>query len=136
MSCFVGLDVSVETTAVCVIDDAGGIVRELSVASDPDALATSMEPFASDIQAIGLEAGPMSSFLVTGLERHGLSAILMETRRVSAALSAVPVKTDRGDARGIAELLRMGWFQPVHLKSAPARDIRLMLSARETKRRR
>ena len=132
MSCFVGLDVSVETTAVCVIDGAGGIVREFSVASDPDALAASILRFASDIRAIGLEAGPMSSFLVAGLERQGLSAILMETRRVNAALSAIPVKTDRGDARGIAELLRKGWFQPVHMKFPSARDMRLMLSARET----
>lgn len=132
MSCYVGLDVSVENTAICVIDGAGEIVGELSAPSHPDDLAAALVPFAGDIEAIGLEAGPMSVFLVEGLKTFGLTAILMETRRVHAALSAIPVKTDKGDARGIAELLRMGWFQPVHMKTPAARDLRLMLSARET----
>jgi transposase len=74
----------------------------------------------------------MSAFLAAGMKRVGLDVILMETRRVHAALSAIPVKTDRRDARGIAELLRMGWFQPVHQKTPAARDLRLMLSARDT----
>jgi transposase len=88
------------------------------------------------MEAIGLEAGPMSEFLVAGLKQRGLDAILMETRRVHAALSAIPVKTDRKDAWGIAELLRMGWFQPVHMKTPTARNLRLLLSARETPGRR
>ncbi len=74
----------------------------------------------------------MSEFLVAGLKQRGMDATLMETRRVHAALSAIPVKTDRKDARGIAELLRMGWFQPVHMKTPTARDLRLLLSARES----
>lgn len=132
MTCYVGLDVSVETTAICVIDESGTVVRETAVPSHPEDIAEALVPFGTDIRAIGLEAGPMSAFLVAGLEKHGLAAILMETRRVNAALSAIPVKTDRRDARGIAELLRMGWFQPVHMKSPASRDLRLLLSARET----
>ncbi|MFY2822397.1 IS110 family transposase [Ruegeria sp. MALMAid1280] len=132
MTYYVGLDVSVESTAICVIDEAGSIHREFSAPSHPDDLAIVLGPFSSDIGGIALEAGPMSAFLADGLKRKGLDSVLMETRRVHAALSAIPNKTDRRDARGIAELLRMGWFQPVHLKTPTARDLRLMLSARDS----
>jgi transposase len=133
---YVGLDVSVEKTALCVLDSAGNVDREIVTTSHADDIAAALTPFAGRIEAIGLEAGPMSEFLVAGLKEHGMSAILMETRRVHAALSAIPVKTDRKDARGIAALLRMGWFQPVHMKTPAARDLRLLLSARETLSRR
>ncbi|MDK3075570.1 IS110 family transposase [Sedimentitalea sp. JM2-8] len=129
MTYYIGLDVSVENTAICVIDATGRVEKEFSARSHPDDLATALDPFS---KAIGLEAGPMSAFLADGLKQRGLDSVLMETRRVHAALSAVPIKTDRRDARGIAELLRMGWFQPVHLKTPAARDLRLMLSARDT----
>lgn len=132
MTYYVGLDVSVESTAICVIDDTGKIERELVAPSHPDDLVAALSHYVGEIGAIGLEAGPMSAFLAAGMKRIGLAVILMETRRVHAALSAIPVKTDRRDARGIAELLRMGWFQPVHLKTPAARDLRLMLSAQDT----
>ena len=77
MSCYVGLDVSVENTAICVIDGAGEIVGELSAPSHPDDLAAALVPFAGDIEAIGLEAGPMSVFLVEGLKTFGLTAIVI-----------------------------------------------------------
>ena len=131
MTYYIGLDVSVDSTAVCVIDDTGCGEKEISAASHPDDLVAALAPYSSAIGALGLEAGPMSSFLASGLERHGLRPVLMETRRVHAALSAIPIKTDRRDARGIAELLRMGWIQPVHLKTPAARDLRWMLSARD-----
>lgn len=127
MTYYIGLDVSVESTAICVIDDKGHVAKQLSVPSRPDDLAAALNPFFPEaIGSISLEAGPMSSFLAAGLKRHGLVPVPMETRRVHAALSAIPVKTDRRDARGIAELLRMGWFQPVHLKTPAARDLRLI----------
>lgn len=132
MTYYVGLDVSVESTAICVIDDAGSVEKEFSARSHPEDLAIALEPFACELGGIGLEAGPLSSFLAEGLKQKGLDNVLMETRRVHAALSAIPIKTDRQDARGIAELLRMGWFQPVHLKTPAARDLRLMLSARDS----
>lgn len=132
MAYYIGLDVSVESTAICVLDGAGKIEGEFSTFSHPADLAAALAPFVDGIVAIGLEAGPMSEFLVAGLKQRGMDAILMETRRVHAALSAIPVKTDRKDAKGIAELLRMGWFQPVHMKTPAARDLRLLLSARES----
>lgn len=115
-----------------MIDATGRVEKEFSAHSHPDDLATALDPFSKAIGAIGLKAGPMSAFLADGLKQRGLDSVLMETRRVHAALSAIPVKTDRRDARGIAELLQMGWFQPVHLKTPAARDLRLMLSARDS----
>ena len=132
MPYYVGLDVSMETTAVCVLASDGQIVCEGSVGSHAAEIAAKLRPFAESIEAIGLEAGPMSEWLVHGLQNQGMQAVLMETRRVHAALSAIPVKTDRNDARGMAELLRMGWFQPVHVKTPRSRDLRLLLSARES----
>jgi transposase len=129
---YVGLDVSMETTAICVLAGDGKVLCEASVASDACDIAAMLKPYAATIEAVGLEAGPMSEWLVRGLQDHGLQSVLMETRRVHAALSAIPVKTDRKDARGIAELLRMGWYQPVHMKTPRSRDLRLLLSARES----
>ena len=127
---FAGLDVSLETTTICVIDDQGGVVFEGSVATDSDAIAAALAPHAPG--CVGLEAGPMSEWLHTGLTHHGLETVLMETRQVRAALKASQVKTDRRDARGIAQLLRMGWFRPVHVKTACARERRVLLGARDT----
>ena len=131
MSYFVGLDVSLDTTAVCVLSSSGEVICEVVARSEAEDIARVLQPYATEVVAIGLEAGPMSEWLVRGLESLGLRATLMETRRVHAALSAIPVKTDRKDARGIAELLRLGWFRPVHVKTRSARDLRVLLSARQ-----
>src|SRR4030095_7752302 len=80
---------------------------------------------------IGLEAGPLSQWLHAGLTKAGFEAVLLETRHVEAALSAMSVKTDRKDARGIAQLLRMGWYRPVHRKSPPAQEVRALLVGRK-----
>jgi transposase len=83
------------------------------------------------VTRIGLEAGPLSQWLHAGLSEAGLETVLLETRHVKAALSAMIVKTDRKDARGIAQLLRMGWFRPVHRKSADAQEVRALLVGRK-----
>src|SRR5680860_277859 len=132
MKYYAGLDVSLDSTAVCVLDLDGEIVCETSVVSHADDIFSALSPYLATLEGIGLEAGPLSEFLVCGLKTKGVHAILMETRRVHAALSAIPVKTDRKDACGIAHLLRMGWYQPVHLKTPAARDLRMLLSARDT----
>src|SRR5918911_1571863 len=80
---------------------------------------------------VGLEAGPLSQWIHAGLTAAGFAAVLLETRHVKAALSAMIVKTDRQDARGIAQLLRMGWFRPVHRKSPPAQEVRALLVGRK-----
>jgi transposase len=83
------------------------------------------------VARIGLEAGPLSQWLHAGLDEAGFEAVLLETRHVKAALSAMTIKTDRKDARGIAQLLRMGWFRPVHRKSPDAQEVRALLVGRK-----
>jgi transposase len=131
MEYFAGIDVSLELSSVCVMDSTGKIVREAKVASEPDALVGFFAGLGFPVVRIGLEAGPLSQWLHAGLSGAGLSAVLLETRHVKAALSAMVVKTDRKDARGIAQLLRMGWFRPVHCKSPPAQEVRALLVGRK-----
>src|SRR5215208_1109933 len=131
MEYYAGIDVSLERSSVCVVDATGRIVREDKVASEPEALAGFFAGLGLAVTRIGLEAGPLSQWLHAGLQRAGFEVVLLETRHVKAALSAMIVKTDRKDARGIAQLLRMGWFRPVHCKSPPAQEVRALLVARK-----
>lgn len=131
MDHYAGVDVSLATSAVCILDAAGRIVREAKVGSEPEELAAFLAGCGHHLIRIGLEAGPLSQWLHAGLVRAGLPVILVETRHVKAALSAMRVKTDRNDARGIAQLIRLGWFRPVHVKAVPAQEARLLLTARK-----
>jgi transposase len=131
MEHYIGIDVSLEQSSVCVVDQAGKIVRETKVASEPEALTGFCRELGLPVTRIGFEAGPLSQWLHAGLTKAGFEVVLLETRQVKAALSAMVVKTDRKDARGIAQLLRMGWFRPVHCKSPPAQEIRALLTGRK-----
>ena len=131
MDYYAGIDVSLELSSVCILDATGQIVREAKVASEPDVLATFLAGLGLPLTRVGLEAGPLSQWLHAGLQAVGFEVVLLETRHVKAALSAMIVKTDRRDARGIAQLLRMGWFRPVHCKSPPAQEVRALLVARK-----
>ncbi len=99
--------------------------------SEPDALVAHLQALEIDIDRVGLEAGPLSQWLHEGLVSAGFDAVLLETRHVKAALSAMTIKTDRRDARGIAQLLRMGWYRPVHVKTLPSQEVRSILVARK-----
>lgn len=131
MEHYAGIDVSLEQSGVCVVDVSGRIVREAKVASEPTALAGFFKELGLPLSRIGLEAGPLSQWLHAGLTAAGFEVVLLETRHVKAALSAMVVKTDRKDARGIAQLLRMGGFRPVHCKTPPAQEVRALLVARK-----
>jgi transposase len=131
MEHYAGIDVSLELSSVCIVDAKGKIVREAKVASDPDTLVAFFKQLGFPVVRIGLEAGPLSQWLCAGLAQAGFETILLETRHVKAALSAMTVKTDRKDARGIAQLIRMGWFRPVHCKSPGSQEVRALLVARE-----
>ena len=131
MKHFVGIDVSLEQSSLCVISGEGKIVAERKALSEPKTLARWVGESGLEIERAGLEAGPLSQLLTAGLEAAGFEVALLETRHVRAALSAVVVKTDRSDARGIAQLLRMGWFRPAHCKSLSAQEVRAMLTARK-----
>ena len=132
MDVYIGLDVSLASTTICVIGEKGQIVTEAQVASTPDALVSFMGKLEHEIAAIGLEAGPLSHWLHKGLTDADFETVLMETRGVKAALKAMPIKTDRRDAEGIARLLQMGWFRPVHCKSVSSQEMRVLLTSRKS----
>ena len=131
MKHYAGIDVSLNSSSVCVVDESGKIVREVKVASEPVALINWFKSLCTRMERIGLEAGPLSQWLYGALRESGLPVELLETRHVKAALSAMPVKTDRNDARGLAQLMRLGWFRPVHCKSIAAQEVRALLTARK-----
>ena len=130
MQYYAGIDISLEQSSVCVVDAAGKITKEAKIASDPCVLATFFKGLGFPVTRIGFEAGPLSHWLYAGLTQAGFDVVLLETRHVKAALSAMVVKTDRKDARGIAQLLRMRWYQSVHAKSASSQEIRALLTGR------
>ncbi len=131
MDQYAGIDVSLEQSSICVVDATGRIKREGKVSSDPQGLIAWFASLGMNLTRIGLEAGPLSQWLYVGLKQAGLAVELLETRHVRAAFKTMPVKTDRTDARGIAELMRVGWFRPVHCKSLAAQEIRAQLTARK-----
>ncbi len=130
MNYYAGIDVSLECSSVAIVDATGKIVREGKVASDPVALIAWFRVFGLNVIRIGLEAGPLSQWLYAAMKEAGLAVELLETRHVRNAFKTMAVKTDRKDARGIAELMRVGWFRPVHCKSMDAQETRAILTAR------
>lgn len=131
MDYYAGIDVSLEWSSVCVVDATGKIVREGKVASEPEGLLGWFASLGLRLGRIGLEAGPLSQWLFAGLRGGGLAVELLETRHVRDAFKAMPVKSDRNDARGIAQLMRLGWFRPVHCKSLAAQEVRAVLTGRK-----
>lgn len=131
MEHYAGIDISLEYSSVCVVDASGKIVHEAKVESEPGALIGWFASLGLELARIGMEAGPLSQWLYAVMRQEGLSVELLETRPVRDAFKAMPVKSDRNDARGIAQLMRLGWFRPVHCKSLAAQEVRAMLTARE-----
>src|ERR1700724_3182188 len=131
MEYYAGIDVSLESASLCVVDATGRIVREAKVASEPETLIEWFRGLGIAVTRIGLEAGPLSQWLYAGMRDAGLAVELLETRHVRDAFKAMPVKTDRKDARGIAQLMRLGWFRPVHCKSMEGQETRAILTARK-----
>src|SRR6266567_7216461 len=131
MTHFVGLDVSVKETSLCVVDDAGKVILEQKVPTEPAdiiALLTSL----GVSYGRGIEAGPLSQWLVNALTAVELPVICVETRHMKALLTAQQInKTDRNDARGIAQMMRVGLFKPVHVKTLVAQEQRMLLTSRK-----
>src|ERR1700749_98990 len=131
MDHFAGLDVSVKETSVCIVDETGKIVREVKVASEPDALLSVLTNPTYRFKRIGLEAGPLSQWLFSVLAEAGLPVICVETRHMRSALKAQINKTDRNDARGIAQMMRAGLYRPVHVKTLRSQKLRMLLTHRK-----
>lgn len=120
MEYFAGLDVSLRSCAVCVVDGKGTVVCERELPCEINEISGYLTALSLPIERIGFESGTLIQYLFYGLKAEGFDVVCMEARQVSAALSAMRNKTDRNDARGIAQILRTGWFSPVHMKSREA----------------
>src|SRR3974377_1379814 len=131
MEHFAGLDVSVKETSVCIVDEAGRITREVKVASTPEALMQVLRAPAYHLKRVGLEAGPLSQWLFGALAEANVPVICVETRHMRAGLKAQINKTDRNDARGIAQMMRAGLYRPVHVKTLRSQKLRMLLTHRQ-----
>lgn len=132
MTHFVGLDVSVQETAVCVVDEVGKVICERKVPTEPDDIAVLLTSIGVEYVRVGIEAGPLSQWLVNGLTEADLPVVCVETRHMKALLNAQQInKSDRNDARGIAQMMRVGLFKPVHVKTLAAQEQRMLLTSRK-----
>lgn len=131
MKHFAGLDVSVKETSICIVDETGKICREMKVISHPDDLTEVLTDPSWNFVRVGLEAGPLSQWLFSGLAEAGLPAICIETRHAMVFLKAQVNKTNRNYARGIAQMMRVNLFRPVHVKTLASQKQCVLLTARK-----
>lgn len=131
MTYHTALDVSLRSVSICVVDDAGTVVHEARSAADVEAITACLKGFSPTIRSVGFEAGTLTQYLTYGLQAAGYEVVCLEARQVSWALAAMRNKTDRNDARGIAQILRTGWYSRVHVKSLGSHLIRALLSSRK-----
>lgn len=130
MGYFAGRDIGLERTAICVVDAEGHRVAEAQVTTEPELLVAWLRGRAEAYERVGLEACPLADWLHDGLAAAGLPVVCLETHHLRATLAAMTHKTDRNDARGIAQAVRTGWFKAVHAKSAQSRRWRALLVSR------
>jgi transposase len=130
MEFYVGLDVLLKQTSICVVDQTGLIAREGVVDSDPEAISVFLKSKAPDAVRIGLETGPTSTWLWTELKRLGLPVVCIDARHAKAVLKMQINKSDRNDAIGIARIMQTGWFKEVHVKDIDSHSVRALLASR------
>jgi transposase len=132
MTYYAGIDVSLRTVNICIVDDDGEQVAETKLSSDVQEIIAYLDELECNIDVVGLEAGTLAQYLTYGLQAANFNVVCMEAQQVKAALSAMRNKTDKHDARGIAQLLRSGWYRQVHIKSMESHHIRMLLTSRRT----
>jgi transposase len=130
MEQYVGLDVSQQTTHLCVIDNNGKAVWRGQCASTPEAIAKTIQTKAPKVARVGLESGPLSTWHWHGLKAMGLPVVCLDARHAQTALSLQVNKTDKNDAEGLAQLVRMGWYREVGVKSLASHTARARLGVR------
>ena len=131
MELYVGLDVSLKRTAICVVDVDGVVVWEGWSDTHPEMIFGALKRVAGRVVKVGLETGSTTPWLARLLKGFGLPVVVMDARRAADAVKARPTKTDRTDARALAEMLRTGWFTPVFVKSEESHRLKALLSARD-----
>lgn len=130
MEYYVGLDVSLKQTSICVVDQTGSVVREGVVDSDPEAIAEFVRAKAPGVVRIGIETGPTTTWLWTELKRLDLPVICIDARHAKAVLKMQINKSDRNDAAGIARIMQTGWFKQVRVKDLDSHAVKALLASR------
>jgi transposase len=130
MTCYAGLDVSLRSTNICVVDQQGEVIVESKTDAEVIDIVGFLDGLEIESVEVGLEAGTLAQYLTYGLRFAGYEVVCLEARQVKAALSAMRNKTDKNDARGIAQLLRSGWYSSVHIKSMESHRVRALLASR------
>ena len=131
MTYYTGLDVSLRFVSICIVDDTGQVRHEAKVPAHIGKIVDCLGQFSDEVKTVGFEAGALTQYLAYGLQAAGFEVVCLEARQVNAALAAMRNKTDRNDARGIAQILRTGWYSRVHVKSLASHQIRALLSSRK-----
>src|SRR5213080_4874568 len=127
---YIGLDVSLKRTSICVVNEVGSVVREGVVESEPEAIAAFVRSKAPGAVRIGLETGPTATWLWTELKQLGLPVICIDARHAKAVLKMQINKSDRNDAAGIARIMQTGWFKEVRVKDLDSHSVRALLASR------
>ena len=130
MEYYVGLDVSLKHTSICVVNPTGSIVQEGVVDFDPEAIALFVRSRAPGTVRIGIETGPTTTWLWTELNRLGLPVICIDARHAKAVLKMQINKSDRNDAAGIARIMQTGWFKEVRVKDLDSHAVKALLASR------
>ena len=130
MELYVGMDVSLKQTAICVVDRNGKIVSEGMITSDPDVIARFIRAKAAGAVRVGLETGPTATWLWTELKRRGFPVICIDARHAKAALKMQINKSDRNDAFGIARIMQCGWYKEVRVKTPESHAVKALLVSR------
>jgi transposase len=131
MAYYVGVDVGLRSSSLCIVDELGGVCLERTVASEIEEIAGVVRGFAAQVEGVALETGNLAPWLAAGLRAEGFRVVVMEARQVKTTLSSLRNKTDRNDARGIAQILRTGWYREVHVKSLESQRLKTLLAARK-----
>ncbi|MET4235587.1 transposase [Bradyrhizobium sp. i1.4.4] len=132
MKHYVGLDVSLKETAICVVDENGVVIREGKALSEPEAIVAWLNESGLPIVKIGIEIGGLARWLYSELRAAGLHAVCIDPRRLRGVTKTMPIKTDRNDARAIAQVMRVGWYTVVHIKGDVSQELRMLLNNRKT----
>ena len=131
MKLYVGLDVGLEETSLCIVDSEGLTVREVKVSTEPEAIRSAVEGYADRLDRVGVEASSLGIWLYRELQPAGLPIIVVEARHMRVSLSTMRNKTDRNDARGVAQMMRLGWYRAVHVKDIDMQKMRTLLTNRK-----
>lgn len=131
MKLYVGLDVGLEETSLCVVDNEGLTVREVKLGTEPEGIRSALEGYADRLDRVGVEASSLGIWLYRELQPTGVPIVVVEARHMRVSLSTMRNKTDRNDARGIAQMMRLGWYRAVHVKNIEMQKMRSLLANRK-----